>query len=356
MFRDMGIGGVARQIIPGVFVSLMLVTAPSLRAQYEPSDLRLAAKEVAKEVAKAHLGSIAVTDFVSLTGEQSVPGHYMAEEFAWSLVQSNKRLTIVEPSTVTAALSSAHLSLKDLTVADQTSRINSALHADTIVSGTVDILAEHYAVHIEVRNANDGKLLLSRDQKVKRPAYVDLLMTLDPSGKAGRIARAGEDGVGVPQCIHCPGPSLPKDLFHAPTTAGVKMEVIIDTEGRVARILVYRSGNDALEASAVYEIEKWRFKPALDKSGRPAAVIVPVFITFHVNECRVADAYRAVPQFLRSLLGKRKAFAAGAEQCRRISLVRGAAGERGRSGRIALFRRRSACSLRDRGRDFAEQF
>ena len=185
MFHDMNFCEVVAHVVRRVFAALILVTSPALAAQDEPSDLKRVAKEVAKDIAKANLSSVAVADFVAQNGEKSIEGHYLAQEFSWSLEQSNKRLTVTEPASVAAALSSAQLSPEDLTAADQFPRISSALHVDSIVSGMIEILKDRYLVHIAVRNTKDGSVLVSRDQKVKRPAYVPYVPRSNWEGRAG---------------------------------------------------------------------------------------------------------------------------------------------------------------------------
>lgn len=282
MFHDMYPRRTVACIARRPLVALILLTAPSLAAQEEPSDLKPAAKQVAKDIAKANLSAVAVADFVAQNGDAVIAGHYLAQEFARSLEQSNKRLAVTEPGSVAVVLSSMQLSANDLATPDQLSKISETLHADAIVTGIVEISQDRYVVHIAVRNAKDRSLLVSRDQKVKRPAYADMLVLLDPTGKAERVAKPGADGVTIPQCANCPAPTLPKGISHGTSTARVNLSVVINTEGRVVRAVVIESSDTALAAKAVEAIKTWRFTPALDKNGKPVAVIAPVFVTFNV--------------------------------------------------------------------------
>jgi TonB family protein len=85
--------------------------------------------------------------------------------------------------------------------------------------------------------------------------------------------RAGESGINMPVCSHCPTPSNG-------LTGLVTLEIIVTKDGRPDRIRVLKTPSPELAAAAARLVQAWRFKPAAGFDGNPIAVITPIEITF----------------------------------------------------------------------------
>jgi TonB family protein len=133
---------------------------------------------------------------------------------------------------------------------------------------------------LTVRRVKDGGLVISGDESIKRPAYVDSMVLLDPGGPGPKIARAGVDGIGIPTCVYCP-PSSYTDKARAEKVQGdVLLLVLINHQGRADRIVVTKANDDSLAKRAIESVREWKFKPATDKEGKAVVVIVPIEVTF----------------------------------------------------------------------------
>lgn len=251
-------------------------------AQEPGRDLDDLAKRMSKELTKAKIGSVVVADLVNRGGTVSSEGHYLAEELSQRLECHKKNFVVSDPRQLFSALSNAKLSAKDLTEREGLQRIGTYIRADAIVTGSLEASPARYTVKVTVRRVKDGSLVVSGEQSVKRPAYVDSLVFLDPGGSATRVAKAGEDGIGVPICVVCPSPDYTGKARATKIQGNVVLLVAIDQEGRAGSIAVTKATDEGLAARAIEAVRKWKFKPATDKDGKAVAVVVPIEVSFRL--------------------------------------------------------------------------
>lgn len=258
------------------------LSGPRLIAQEPDRDLNDLAKGVSKELTRVKIGSVVVADFVGQDGASSIEGHYLANEFSQRLEHYAKRFEVIERKQLSSALSDAQLSANDLAAVNTLRRIGGSLKANAIVTGILETTPKLYTVRVGVRRVQDGSVVASGEQSVKRPAYVDTLMFLDPTGSATEVARAGEHGVSVPTCVNCPPPNYTAEERAAKVQGAVVLEAVVNVNGRVGRISVVRAIDDGLARRAVEVVHEWQFKPATDKDGKPVPVLVPIYVTFRL--------------------------------------------------------------------------
>lgn len=259
-------------------LAVCLFLGPMACAEEPGRDLDDLAKRFSKQIEKAGIASVVVADFVGQDGTDSIQGRYLANEFAELLDLHKKKFVLIERKQLSSALSDAQLSVKDLAAPDSLRRIGDSLRVEAVVTGTFETSPFRYSVRLIVRRVRDGGTVVSGDQSIKRPAYVDLL---GPDGK-GRIPRAGVDGIGVPNCVSCPPPQYTGKARAAKIQGNVALLVVIDQEGRPIRIAVTSANDEGLAAKAVEAVREWKFKPATDKEGKAVAVLVPIEVTFRL--------------------------------------------------------------------------
>ncbi|MHB8501245.1 MAG: TonB family protein [Candidatus Acidiferrales bacterium] len=260
---------------------LSLLNGPSALAQEPGRELDKLAKRIGKELTKAGISSVVVADFVSRGGTDSVQGRYLADELSQRLDRYKKRFVVIDRKQISVILAGEQLSAKDVATEDFFRRIGNALHADAVVMGTLVATPSEYSVHVTARSVRDGSLVASGDESVKRPAYVDRLALLDPTGSIQNTARAGVDGVSVPSCVTRPAPKFAERDEVARASGRAIMLVVVTSEGRAGGIAVVEASNDGLAKKAVETVTGWKFKPAIDKEGNPVPVIIPIEITIN---------------------------------------------------------------------------
>ncbi len=92
-----------------------------------------------------------------------------------------------------------------------------------------------------------------------------------------RQVRAG-GAVMAKGLIYHPKPDYPRDAQKAGIQGTVRLEVVIDRDGKVQNVKLL-SGPSALAPAAIKAVSKWRYKPSL-LSGEPVEVITEVDVSF----------------------------------------------------------------------------
>jgi TonB family protein len=265
-------------------VTLLTVVscAPLVCPAQEKTDMEMPAQRLAKAITKAKITSVAVSDFAKSDGTPSPEGHCLAQEFA-EAIRRNKHIAVADPAKVMPILVNTGVSAPAIDTNDSLEKFRSALGTEALVTGVLEIEHDHYTVKVMVRNLKDTAVIAVDEQTVKRPSYTDTLLALDPTGNATRVARPGQDGVSVPQCVECPGPNFTAEQRKANPHAMIVLDVVVGVEGRPTGATLVSAPDKSLAVTAIEAVKKWRFQPAADKNGKPVAVIVPVHIALRVD-------------------------------------------------------------------------
>lgn len=102
------------------------------------------------------------------------------------------------------------------------------------------------------------------------------------SGTGGGYPQAGEGGYGQPVCLFCPNPQFSDEAVKLKYQGTVLVRLVVTKDGRAKNIQVVRSLGLGLDQKAIAAVRTWRFKPAVGPSGRPAAVVLVVEISFRL--------------------------------------------------------------------------
>jgi protein TonB len=85
-----------------------------------------------------------------------------------------------------------------------------------------------------------------------------------------------------PKPIRSPKPTYPFAAFKARIEGTVLVEILIDSQGRVARSRVIQSV-PGLDDSALATVRQWLFQPAL-KNGKPVATLAHVPVSYRIGD------------------------------------------------------------------------
>jgi TonB family protein len=97
-------------------------------------------------------------------------------------------------------------------------------------------------------------------------------------------AKVEADQVSKPTCQYCPNPEFPYEAKKAGiTSARAVLEITVSEEGKVDPhdIRVIDDPGDGFTKAAVAIVKKWKFKPAVDKDGKPVKTTTSVEIAWH---------------------------------------------------------------------------
>ncbi|HSN97633.1 MAG TPA: energy transducer TonB, partial [Candidatus Nanopelagicales bacterium] len=82
-----------------------------------------------------------------------------------------------------------------------------------------------------------------------------------------------------PVAISQPRPAVPEAARSAGVEATVVVKFVITETGQVTNVQVVR-GHPLFDAAVLATVRTWRFKPALDRDGRPVSIVKTVRIPF----------------------------------------------------------------------------
>ena len=98
------------------------------------------------------------------------------------------------------------------------------------------------------------------------------------------VPQAGSGGIGYPSCQYCPNPKYSEQAREAKYEGVVLLQAVVTVKGRARKIAVVKGpGRLGVEKSATEALRTWRFKPAMDKNGKPVAVVTTVDVAFHLR-------------------------------------------------------------------------
>jgi TonB family protein len=100
---------------------------------------------------------------------------------------------------------------------------------------------------------------------------------LEPMG-----VRGCDDGVGLPQPVSRAQPEYPRDARASRREGIVLLDGVVETDGRVAEVIVVHSSAAEFDAAAVEAFKQWRFTPGT-LAGKPVPVVVGVQLTFNLR-------------------------------------------------------------------------
>jgi protein TonB len=113
-----------------------------------------------------------------------------------------------------------------------------------------------------------------------------LLSIPDHARRGGKIAELGQifnlaDLDRIPEAVLQTPPVFPTALKREVTSAGVTVEFVVDTQGRVVNTVVVSCTYPGFEIAAIQGVERWKFRPGM-RGGRKVNTRMRVPIIFRV--------------------------------------------------------------------------
>ena len=76
------------------------------------------------------------------------------------------------------------------------------------------------------------------------------------AGASGGVARAGINGIGTPECIHCPPPGYTDKARAAKYSGTIFLDITVTTDGKVIDPVVTKSPGLGLNEKALAQVKK----------------------------------------------------------------------------------------------------
>jgi len=284
-------------------VSVCLM-ARSARAQ-DLYDFNSAASEAAGVIDRASVGSahtrVLVTDFTETHEPDSQLAVILAQNFAQSLRNHALNLTVLDHSDVETAISNHKLPIGALSSRSLVACYAPELSATRIVKGRIEYTPENIILDLDIQPPTEGNgiwgkriltpLTPAMETLKSKPAVGTqaifeedkTVWVRDESSKTTiPSAVSGAGGYSYPACMLCPYVHFTDAALRAKLSGTVTLSVVIGADGKARRIWVQRALPCGLDQRAIEAIKDWRFRPATGPDGKPAAVVQPIEVSFHL--------------------------------------------------------------------------
>jgi TonB family protein len=289
------------------FILILALFAPPFAHCQEPPDLDALASKAASQIhnsAEPGVTKILVIDFADAHAKANGLGALLADQFADLLRKNTQGLIVIDRADYARAIAEDVLT-PEARADEQAARCYCRqLGADFTVEGTIDASSDAVQLNVKVTRLGDRKSVF--DGTASLPLTSELRANLSKPATTAPVssqgakntwtnpdARPGVDITVTPhtqgrtkpnpsECTYCPPAQFSGAAVEAKVQGTVLLTIIIDSEGRPAIISVARGLPCGLNSQALNAVKQWKFKPAEDSDGKPAAVRQMAELTFHL--------------------------------------------------------------------------
>jgi TonB family protein len=258
----------------------------SIFAYRSSPEVQTLCESLSTQIAKSNAKSLVVFDLKGPDGPPLAFGTWLADEISESLPKSG-HIKVIPRADLARELKDRQMSQTHLRPEDKM-RISEALGADLFVDGTFGAIADYIGVTLVARNQTDfGKgtytIMVNGKILVNSEVQTHLGVPLESLRPSDGIFKSGRAGMTVPKCDYCPIPQFSPAGIWSRKEGTVILALLISTDGRAERIKILKSVDAELDDEAIKAARTFKFEPALDPDGKPAAVMMPYSVSFHVS-------------------------------------------------------------------------
>lgn len=278
---------VARRHLSSIFwlalVCAALMAAAPAPARAQQAEIDALAARAAQKIAKAHGHAVVVVDFATPQPYPTELGRWLTQQFSSALAKANPALRFIDGAGLGAILEAERFLTIDLVNRELAAHAGQLAGADMVVTGDLVPAKESFKLGVGIfATSKEIKHLSDLSERIMLTPAMKELNDKPLGGVIGNVLFAGKGGIGFPSCISCPNPSFTPAARQAKKTGIVVLQVTITSEGRIVDIRLVRTPGYDLDKSATEAVQKWVFKPALDRGGQRVAVRVTIFVTFRL--------------------------------------------------------------------------
>ena len=277
-----------------VLLAALTGAAPAVSAQGGPgldeaaSDLSAAIHKAAKQ----QNVKVLVTDFTDSKGVSEL-GQQLADRVSDMLAKEATGFVVLDREALHAAATRDRIPAEALRHPETLRCYGREFDATILVEGWLQLSGSDYEVLLTASPMEDRKKKIFEKQfrveltdEGKELASHQAIFPLSPARggfKTDPTAPAGgARGYSMPVCANCPSPQFSPEAIKEKFEGSVVLMARIDPDGHAGDIVVMRGLACELNRQAIAAVSQWRFKPALGPDGQPAAVTVPIEVTFRL--------------------------------------------------------------------------
>ncbi|MFZ3214615.1 MAG: TonB family protein [Candidatus Acidiferrales bacterium] len=292
-----------------IFLALLICFAGSIVARSTDTqdlyDFDSLASEVAAAIDKHSTGTsgstVLVADFEEISDPDSQLAPAFAESFARSLRSHAHNFTVLDRTDIENAVANHKLPVGALSSREVISCYAPDLGATSIIQAWMEYSPDKIVLSLDVSPVQGDAAFFGKTTIIPRTPEMEALKS---KRAVFTEAQFGEDktvwvkdagtqtkipavayrtpGYSHPDCAYCRQVQYTNGTVRAKISGTLVLTVVIGADGTAQRISVERALPCGLDQQAIEAVKGWRFKPAKDPAGNPAAIVQPVEIAFHL--------------------------------------------------------------------------
>lgn len=207
-------------------------------------------------------------------------GTNLADQFSAALAQSATTFTVADRKEILDTLQEKHYELQALLGSDLALSLALDLRVESIVFGKFSIQDNNLIVSVEARRSKDDRPIKGLRVTMPLTSEMKTLSAEETEDPLKNYPRGGKNGYSFASCLYCPNPRFPPGLVVKKGEGKVILMVVIGADGHAGEILVSKWLPGGFTEQSVAAVQSWGFKPATGPDGKPAAVVMPIEVTF----------------------------------------------------------------------------
>jgi len=262
----------------------LCLAAPGAHAQQTP--MEAAAAQLSGPIVHSKQRKIAIYDFSGPDKRMTELGKQLADDLSVALAKT-ANLEIEDRSRIEEQAKQVFY-VPEI-VADPESLLVFAqdLGAQAVVVGTISVRQDKWlSVDLKAYRVNNGK------------GIHGVMVSFPPSGEmakllAGNLSGDGQvdsskypegktTGYSVPRCISCPRADYSPEAARERLEGTVELDAVVGEDGLIKNLRVVKGLPGGLTLEAIKAVRQWRLQPATGPDGKPAAVRVPIEVSFQL--------------------------------------------------------------------------
>jgi TonB family protein len=242
------------------------------------------ATKLADAIASSKEGPVIVLDFVGPNEIAGTSEKQLANDFSSALSRSGNRFVVLGRAQIPGALQKRKLTASDLEDSVNAMALAKELKAKVYVWGAFTLGPSDINLSVEAFRVPDQKPIGGYNARLALTAELkELSDKRIAQGLAFGFPSSGENGYTTAKCIQCRQALYdPRAVSHRSQGTAI-LSIVVTLEGRADDIVVLRTLPWGLTEQAVEAVKGWRFQPAADAEGKPAAVRQKVEVSFHLD-------------------------------------------------------------------------
>ncbi len=262
----------------------LCMAAPGARAQQTP--MEAAAAQLSGPIVHSKQRKIAIYDFSGPDNRMTELGKQLTDDLSVALAKT-ANLEIEDRSRIEEQTKQVFYAPE--IVADPEALLVFAhdLGAQAVVVGTISVRPDKWlSVELKAYRVNNGKGIHGVTVSFPPNGEMAKLLAVNLSGDdqtdSSKYPSEKIAGYSMPRCIYCPRADYSRQATDSRIQGTVELVAVIGEDGLIKNLRVVKGLPGGLTLEAIKAVRQWRLQPATGPDGKPAAVRVPIEVSFQL--------------------------------------------------------------------------